>query len=1711
MALVLQDCTFQGHAITEPFARGDLEGYLLRAKLLPRASGLEGNAFADQWDVYRRKLRALGQGGPARVAGHVLEPLVSRLGYASLRRDGEVHTREGDEDAGWLFETADGSTRLRSWAIEMGADLDAPTERGKAYRYSPSQIAQRVLQTKDERIALLTDGSELRIILRDPGRRESYIAIHLDQTNGWRGSRQVPDSYRLLVALAQPAGILKIAELVEQARLAQTRVTATLRDQAKQAVQSFVQALLDDPQNAVFFARHTDKQALAQKLYSDALILVYRLLFILKLESSPDPAQGFSFASTSLWRNTYSPTRRLAYIVKKALDDGAETGEMLSGGVRALFRMFQEGFRWSEMRVNKLGGMLFGTGAAPLLDDPTLRWSELATAKLLDNFLRTPRGQGGERQFVHYGQLEVEDLGHIYEALLELEPGIAAEPMCRLRRQKLEVVVPLAQGERYRGNVGGAEDAVDEDTSDDEDERPAKVKTRVQWAGEIREGAFYLRVGLGRKATGSYYTPHAFVRFLVQETLGPQVAERSPTNDPVPLAILGLKVLDPAMGSGHFLVEACRFLGDALYEACRTCDAKAKEAEDKAERVKGAEQVALLAEATKWRQRVVDLPDPNDEMLGYLPSRAKEGEESGISTAKAKALAKRLVAVHCLYGVDKNPLAVELARLALWLESYAEGLPLTFLDHRLVVGDSLTGPLFEKLGTYPQSGNEFRDLFSQKLRERLTETLAEALQYVKMLESTIGKDVADIELKREAKRKLDQALSPLRLLAGAWSGGVMLGEEADDDAYRSLMEVVASKGDPGELVQRLPVLGRMVAAGREAVPYDLMFPEVFYPQGRCGQHAGFDAVIGNPPWEKLRIEEREIAATIDPTFLEGRESAGVGNEAEIIRAVVTADASAAAHFTSITRSRRAAIETIRHSLAQVLPWRTLDTYQLFASRCVDWACHGAGIGLVLGGGFAKSPTEEQFRHILSEFAPTEVLAHYLNVKQLFGGISSRVSFTLWVARVGDVMLPPLAGHSLREFDDIGTPGARGGKLVPLTPSGAPHTESAASALAALEAMGVFVTEGLHRKHNKDYFSFVDESIPDAREPNAIKLLAQRGLLCLYGGKSVDAFDAWPRKKAGKWDPCVTLLAAISCPRVAGTIDVYGHYRLAWRNTCGLTATNERSSRACILPPAVAALGSLMVETRPHVRANSTALSICSVLNTFAYDEQVRAVVQTNFNKSILNKTVWPVLHAPAKIFLAHAALRLSSIHEGYAPLWREQFGNVWREPTPKHTWPVLAGDDARWAMRAAIDAVVADAYGLSREQYARVLAGFSHKSYPKASERCLTAFDELKRAGLDAFVKAHDPYWDVPLVESLPEPVINLGAPADTELARAQAECAPKPAALPDRKGQLSLIVENGQRVNIRPVQAVSLPAAPALPAAQTPPKAPAKPHPWLQHTPIDRQVFLLSRIVDAHNKAGQLRSLGNVKAEKLVHLVEAHLGIDLERAATRQAAGPADFRRLQQAIHRGTKIHAFTVITSAGGTGGVWSPNRGLRKVLQSSDRAFGDLCAPIDHLIGLFVRRTSDQAEIAVTLYASWNDLLADGADATEDAIIRAFYDWSAAKAKFPRNRLEAGLRWMREHDLVPSGRARRTAVSPTAARAMKGERQTHRSPATIDRSAASVIEHLLAGRGVITSRDAQAATGLDANGVRLLLKQLAEEGKAVVEGEKRGTRYRWVGGSR
>jgi hypothetical protein len=1381
MALELRDCSFHGPALPEPFVKFQLERELSKRNLLAKTTGAEGRALEERWDVLRRKLRQLGeQGGDRRVANHVLEPLVERLGYSALERQAEVITREGAEDGGWLFTTAEGQ-RLRSWTVSLGTDLDAPNRRGRAYRFSPSRVAQRVLLASGERMGLLSDGEELRILLCDPARPDSHISIRLDRAGGWRAARALPDSYRMLLALASPAGVAALPDLTEAARLAQSSVTKKLRLQARRAIEGFLQEVLEHPANAQALADRSDRQVLAQQLWSEGLITVYRLLFVFKLESSADPARAFSFAATSLWRNTYSPNTALADLVRRVLDEGKESGGFLEAGLRTLWRLFAEGMSSSELEIRPLGGMLFGRDATPLLDE--LCWGEQAVARLLDALLWTPGEGGAMRERVHYGALDVEDLGRVYESLLELEPGISSEPMCRLRRAKLEVVVPLAQGDTYRRNPVQASDPEEsgEDEEEPEEDEPAPTrgraasgsKTKVEFIEEIAADRFFLRVGLGRKASGSYYTPHPFVRFLVQETLGVLLAECSPRDNPQPALILKLKVLDAAMGSGHFLVEACRFLGEGLYEACRLCDELAVQAEEQAEKAVGAEREALLAKAAELRQRVEDLPDPNNELLAYLPSRATEGEESGLSQKKAEAMCRRLVAVHCLYGVDKNPLAVELAKLSLWLESYAEGLPLTFLDHRLICGDSLTGPFFEHLLTYPKSGKPLDDLFAQGLTQRLEDTLAAALVHVRDLEASVGKDLADLHQKEAAKKQLDEALAPLKTLAVAWSGGVLLGEDCHDPDYRFLADLVSSGSDLRGACTEHEGLSQMLRLGNRAIPYQLAFPEVFY-RGN-GNPGGFDAILGNPPWDKAIAEPKAFFYEYVPWILDA-ESEGDWEEARA--RLLSLDSSLVHKYEEyelnqkspvLIGSRMSGGSTDGDRFSQGHP----ELFVLFTTRAIERLSNPTSgyVGFLCGGGLISNASSKSARRaILGKSSPL-VLLQFDNANRLFADLPPILEFCVFASAANQSRNSFRFALRLKQFealqegpfeyptpDDIEASAAAGFILGASTTG-----DSSTSLREGLRLWwGIDLTaeaDPAKREYHKPVAELLGSEDADARLYECAKEILSLGYAAFRTGPSIQQYNDIPEQKHSRWSTSLHDAISLLDPRIRSSLPSLCHFRLTVRRTCGSPKSNERSLIATLLPPGYICSDKLMTERKPFARPAWRALVACAVWNSFILDSLARRIISTTFGLTQMSAVTLPRVAPDAEIFLAHCSLRLVCVHAGYAELWRNELGSHWCEQGEEFKWPAVADDERRWQIRACIDAVMAKFYGFGRSQYEDALASFKHRTFPKAPYLCLEAYDELHDKGLKAFIQEHDPYWEVPLNENLPQPVVDLAIP----------------------------------------------------------------------------------------------------------------------------------------------------------------------------------------------------------------------------------------------------------------------------------------------------------------------------------------------------------------
>jgi hypothetical protein len=1781
---LLDTCTFTGPALPEPFVRFELERELSKANLLPRSVGAEGREVQESWERYRRKLRELGvSGGALRVRHHIIDPLLERLGYARLEATDPVATREGAEHGGFLLVSSDGAARLRVWATSVDEDLDAPASRGAAYRYSHVRIAQRVLLASGERLGLLTNGSELRLLISDPARPDSQVIIPVDPH--WKRSRTVPDSYRLLLALATPAGILALPDLVDKARLQQARVTKELRIQARQAVERFVQEILDHPANEVEVS-----DELARTLWREGLITVYRLLFILKLETSDDPLRSFRFAATSLWRNTFSPGVALAPLARRVLDEGIETGQMLEAGLRALFRMFAEGLDCTEMPVHALGGALFGAEATPLLT--RLTWGERAVAHLLDQLLWTaPKRGSSSRERVHYGPLDVEDLGRVYEALLELEPGIATEPMCRLRRQKLEVVVPLAQGVRYQAagvaEQGPGDEEVDQEHDDDEDltsdtrsaQSGKKSGTSVQWIEAIPPGRFYLRVGLGRKSTGSFYTPHAFVRFLVQETLGPPVAARTSQDDPHPEALLQLKICDPAMGSGHFLVEACRYLGAQLYEACRLCDERAEAAEQRADAATSeAERTAARAEAEAFRQRVANLTDLPPDPAPYLPSRSLEGRQPGVSRTLSLALCRRLVAVHCLYGVDKNPLAVELAKLSLWLESHAEGLPLTFLDHRLVVGDSLTGPFFAHLLTHPGQGEPLETLFTQGVTRRFTQALGEALQHVRDLQASVGVSPTDIAAKQQAKARLDRALAPFKLVAAAWAGGVMLGEQGcDNDAYSWLVEQVS--GAEGQVVEAgnpLPKawhaapasLRRMIARGLgvPAVPanrdallevlgshacipalsYDLTFAEVFYPDGQVpgsrfqvpdsgGQVSeeqgtgeepaptarhGFDVVLGNPPWDAVRPKAKEFFASFDFGILDAptrRERTAIEKRLKSDQQIALLHDNYLADF---AQQHRIHDRLYSYQVVYVQGEKTggdPDLSKLFMERNAQLLQHQGATGVVVPSAFHANAGATGLRRLFMEQMALQFCYSFENRRKLFEIHSSFKFAPVVAARQGptdsftcgfylhdDEWL--FNGHDGREPLRYTLDFVRrtGGEYLSLLELQSPQDLAVAEVCfkhgkpfgEVCEQLNIRLGRELHMTDDTQRLTPIDNVLPnndDPRDPEIARRLLEQGYLVLQEGKTFHQYtDHWEDRS--RYVVPVKDIRTKSAWRKNTQF-----FRLAYRKFAA--STNERTAIFNLHPPGVITAESSPTESNPETRSTVYALCMLASANSFTFDFTLRLITSSStLNYFFLGRSVMPPLfdtRHPIPAFLAHSALRLTCNHAGYEPLWREQVGTAWREAGPPFIWSVLSGTDERWRVRAAIDAVVADAYGLNREQYAHVLATFSHKSYPAAPELCLAAFDQLQAIGPAAFTRQHDPYHDIPLNMNLPQPVIQLPQVADT----AEQE--------PDTTGIQQTVIDFGAAVEAmrswRGVRRAAEERAEYQVAGEEEQGA--------GMAPLDRHVILLARVIERHRMYGSAfeKTLGHVKAEKIAHIIEGQCQINLGRVPERNAAGPVDFKQLLAVIARGKALGAFDELKRSGRQenqkGYQFVPLPGLERVAARMDEAFGQLTPQIDALIDKFVGLNTDEAEIVATLYAVWNDLLAAGETMTDKRIHQGFYAWDKSKQRFDKGSLIRMKAWMEDAQIIPTGQAKRTHAIISKDSSSHNYETSSTQPALMPEQAAlyEQIKVLLKDRVVITSNDAQAALGLNATAVRPLLKRLVDAGIAQIEGQGRGRRYR------
>jgi hypothetical protein len=571
---------------------------------------------------------------------------------------------------------------------------------------------------------------------------------------------------------------------------------------------------------------------------------------------------------------------------------------------------------------------------------------------------------------------------------------------------------------------------------------------------------------------------------------------------------------------------------------------------------------------------------------------------------------------------------------------------------------------------------------------------------------------------------------------------------------------------------------KMLAKGRTAgvLIFPFIFPEVFYPASDIDNPSGFNAILGNPPWDKILPFAKEFFASFNFDVI----AAPTKRERTAIEKRLLSDVKVKRLYEDYIGEFRAIERSVgalyRYQVVDVDGESTIgkqDAYRLFVERANYFLVNGGFLGFVLPSAFHSSEGATGVRRLCFSSLSFRKCFSFENRKKIFD-IHRSFKFAVITAQkqiTGTTEF--LAAFYLQDdswlFSDNQTP-------APMVYTKAFVEQTGASYLNFLELRSAVDMEVIktYYKNGQRFGEYCDksgirfgrelnmtddawrftptekvllESDKDPRDPDVAKELLSLGYFTLQEGRTYHQFTHdWE----GRPRYLISFEKVLDKPSWQENTR---YYRPAYRGVTN--ATNERAAIFHIFTPANLFGNNSPADLSPSIHPLNISLSLVGAVNTFAFDYAVRQKISSYLNYFLLSALPLPRFDR-INLFLCHSTVRLVCNHSGYSRLWQEQLGDEWRESVPVGTYPVLAGEDARWEVRSAIDAVVAQAYRLSCEQYAHVLSTFSHKSYPKAPSLCLAKFDELLSIGLEAFVRRYDPYWDVPLVESLPSPVIEL-------------------------------------------------------------------------------------------------------------------------------------------------------------------------------------------------------------------------------------------------------------------------------------------------------------------------------------------------------------------
>lgn len=770
--------------------------------------------------------------------------------------------------------------------LAPGVPLDAPL-RTRGCFWSPARRMAELCRSSGIPLGLVSNGRQFMLVHARQNRTTTFVTWEADL---WLEERITLRSFVTLLGRKRFFGLPEeqtLPRLMEKSANAQQSVTERLGEQVRSALTEFLRALdrLD---------RHSTGESLladipAKTLYDAALTVMMRLVFLLCAEEQNmlrlgEPAYDDAYAASTLCGVLRGEADKHGEDVLQYRHDAWV--RLLS-----LFRAVHGGIRHENLRMPPYGGSLFDPDAYPFLEGRAggTTWRETpASPPPVDNrvilhmleslqFLRDKTTTGRDEAVrLSFRGLDVEQIGHVYEGLLDRTARRAGTVLLGFPGKE-DPFLPLAQLEEWlkqgedslleqlnkvtgtpqatlrrqlrgQSSRGGRRQAreLTEDARRDEaahadallvsacDGDLALVERVRPFAGLLRrdsfgqplvvpEGNLYVTVGTQRRDSGTHYTPRPLTELLVSATLEPHIYDGPSQGLPRekwrlrgPGELLSLKICDMTMGSGAFLVQACRYMAERLLEAWEQADEEAL-------------------------KPFAPLPEDAEERL---------------------ALARRLVADRCLYGVDNNPLAVEMAKLSLWLTTMQKERPFTFLDHALRCGDALMGLTdlrqLEEFTLYPESHQDL--VFGHT---DMREAIQAALRTRRLLESipsdtplNVERKAALLEQSEIDTRKLRQRADAL-IMATVQDAGSLTEERRYEYVDKLLSRVFSEH--PDELDAWLEGKRQTViqGSGKELPPNEednnpgftrpfhwvLEFPEIFE-----GENPGFDALVGNPPF-----------------------------------------------------------------------------------------------------------------------------------------------------------------------------------------------------------------------------------------------------------------------------------------------------------------------------------------------------------------------------------------------------------------------------------------------------------------------------------------------------------------------------------------------------------------------------------------------------------------------------------------------------------------------------------------------------------------------------------------------------------------------------------------------------------------------------------------------------------------------------------------------